>query len=439
MKKITTFELFEEGKAFKATKKPFDREMKRTSDTDKRQALRDKVESHVKSQGCAVKQIGNDFEIHFKGEHIAQAMFRVDYVGIKKVGKKYVDEFEYTQLGDIKKHLTAIIKDYKEQLVEESKLAPEIKAQVYASRQKNKGKTTAEINKENVEKANDEREEEKENNLKDWKAEQGLEVLEENVKTFKELLEEGKLAPEIKAQVFASRQKNKGKTTAEINKENVEKVKAEREEPKKEPKKEEEKEMVEEGVKMFKELFGFNEDKKTWIYIEIQAYDQDAFIKNTWMDTEVNRKLMISLNDKLDLGFNYSPKTNDYPSVNKISINKINDISEFLTNLGLKKDESNEGNKRQIVFKGKLSLNSFKIKESVENSGDKFKKSFKTPTEPELPFKRKLTADETKKMNKYFPTHSFSSVDAKGRIILGGGMEKKGKYYITENDLKKLD
>jgi hypothetical protein len=40
-------------------------------------------------------------------------MFRDDYIGIKKVGVKFTDEFEYTQLGDIKKALTKIINNCK--------------------------------------------------------------------------------------------------------------------------------------------------------------------------------------------------------------------------------------------------------------------------------------------------------------------------------------
>jgi hypothetical protein len=150
------------------------------------------------------------------------------------------------------RHIEENIKTFKELIEEELKVAPDIKKQSYDAKQRNIGKTTAEINKENVEKSKSEgKEKPKDESEKDENEEK--EPVEENVKTFKELLAEGRLAPEIKAQVFASRQKNKGKTTAEINKENVEKVKAEKEEPKKEePKKEEEKEMVEEGVKKFR-------------------------------------------------------------------------------------------------------------------------------------------------------------------------------------------
>jgi hypothetical protein len=107
MKRITTFELFEEGKAFQFTKNPFD---KKPWDTDKREAFRKKVQDLVKSQECTIKQIGNDFEIYFKGEHIAQAMFRNSYVGIKTVGKKFVNEFKYDEFGKIKSKLNEIIK-----------------------------------------------------------------------------------------------------------------------------------------------------------------------------------------------------------------------------------------------------------------------------------------------------------------------------------------
>ena len=109
MKHIKNFELFE-GKAFKATAT---KDKKKAWDTDQKEAFREKVASHAKSQDCKTKQVGNDLEIHCGEDHIAQVMFRDDYVGIKKQGVKFTDEYEYTQLGDIKKALTKIIKDCK--------------------------------------------------------------------------------------------------------------------------------------------------------------------------------------------------------------------------------------------------------------------------------------------------------------------------------------
>jgi hypothetical protein len=40
-------------------------------------------------------------------------MFRDDYVGVKKQGVKFTDEFEYTEFGKIKSKLTEIIKSCK--------------------------------------------------------------------------------------------------------------------------------------------------------------------------------------------------------------------------------------------------------------------------------------------------------------------------------------
>lgn len=61
--------------------------------------------------------------------------------------------------------------------------------------------------------------------------------------------------------------------------------------------------------------------------------------------------------------------------------------------------------------------------------------SIKCPIEP---FKRNFTDDEREAMYKYFPMFSWSKIDSNGEIILGGGEEACGKYYITEDDLLKL-
>jgi hypothetical protein len=78
--------------------------------------------------------------------------------------------------------------------------------------------------------------------------------------------------------------------------------------------------------------------------------------------------------------------------------------------------------------------------ESFKNStyGDSIKKRFREPTYPEKPFQRDLTSDEKSKMRKHFSNHSWSQVDNKGRIILGGGEEARGLFYINVEDLGKL-
>lgn len=111
MKHLKNFKLFEEGKTFNVTKQKNKKEVWEESQKD---AFRDKVRSHIKSLGCTSSQTGNDLSIYLDKKHIAQAMFRDDYVGIKKVGNKFTEEFEYNKLGEIKKELTKIIKDSEE-------------------------------------------------------------------------------------------------------------------------------------------------------------------------------------------------------------------------------------------------------------------------------------------------------------------------------------
>lgn len=76
---------------------------------DKLDSMRKKIGDHVKSQGCKVKQIGNDFEVHLDDVHIAQIMFRNDKITVRKEGNKFGKDFDYNQLGDVKKELSKII------------------------------------------------------------------------------------------------------------------------------------------------------------------------------------------------------------------------------------------------------------------------------------------------------------------------------------------
>lgn len=109
---INTITKVKEGKTYKSTKSPKDKTIGKEGLklTNRIQSFQEKVESHVYGLGARVKQVGNDFELHYGGEHIAQIMFRDNYIGIKKTGAKYPDEFDYTQLGDIKSKLTDLIK-----------------------------------------------------------------------------------------------------------------------------------------------------------------------------------------------------------------------------------------------------------------------------------------------------------------------------------------
>jgi hypothetical protein len=106
MKNLLSFNLFE-GKAEKASKNPYGNKTKQ----DKKDQLRKSVEDHIKNKECKTKQVGDDFEIHFDGEHIGQVMFRDEKITVKKKGEKFGEEFKYNELGKIKAEITSVIKD----------------------------------------------------------------------------------------------------------------------------------------------------------------------------------------------------------------------------------------------------------------------------------------------------------------------------------------
>lgn len=99
-----------EGKTFKDTKKLYP---KKVWDADKKIDFKTQIKNHVKSQRLETKEVGNDLEILFRGDVVAQVMFRNDYVGVKAKGEKFVDEFKYTELGKIKSTVSSIIKKCK--------------------------------------------------------------------------------------------------------------------------------------------------------------------------------------------------------------------------------------------------------------------------------------------------------------------------------------
>lgn len=103
-----------EGKAYKSSKpdKKIGKEGLRL--TDKKENFRTEVKNLVKSHDeFSIKQVGNDFSINKGAEHILQIMFRDNYVGIQKVGNKFPKEFEYNELGKIKKEIGDILKSNK--------------------------------------------------------------------------------------------------------------------------------------------------------------------------------------------------------------------------------------------------------------------------------------------------------------------------------------
>ena len=109
MKHLYTFALFE-GATEKASKR---KDKNIEINPDKLESMRKKVKDHLKSQDCDTKQVGDDFEVHFDKKHIAQVMFRKDYIGVKKQSNKFPKEFGYDELGKIKSELSDIIKSKK--------------------------------------------------------------------------------------------------------------------------------------------------------------------------------------------------------------------------------------------------------------------------------------------------------------------------------------
>jgi hypothetical protein len=81
---------------------------------DKKDSFRKKIKDIIESnKDCKTKQVGDDLEVHCCDDHIAQVMFRADYVGIKKVDNKFPKEFGYEELGKIKAEISSIIKSCK--------------------------------------------------------------------------------------------------------------------------------------------------------------------------------------------------------------------------------------------------------------------------------------------------------------------------------------
>jgi hypothetical protein len=105
MKHLKNFDLFE-GKTMKSTT---------DKDTDvRKENFRKTISSLIKSKGCDTKTVGDDFEIHCGEDHIGQVIFRDKFVGVKKKGVKFTDEFKYDELGKIKAKISEIIKACKD-------------------------------------------------------------------------------------------------------------------------------------------------------------------------------------------------------------------------------------------------------------------------------------------------------------------------------------
>jgi hypothetical protein len=110
MTKITKVK---EGKAYNSTKSPKDKTIGKegVNLTHKKDAFRTEIQNLLKShKSVDFKRIGNDFEVTKDGDMILQIMFRDTYLGVKKTGSKFTDEFKYTELGKIKSKINDAIK-----------------------------------------------------------------------------------------------------------------------------------------------------------------------------------------------------------------------------------------------------------------------------------------------------------------------------------------
>ena len=79
----------------------------KSKDSDvKKEIFREKIENFLKSKGCEIIQVGDDFEVHVDDKHVCQIMFRNDKITVKKEGNKFGKDFEYNKLGDVKKEIS---------------------------------------------------------------------------------------------------------------------------------------------------------------------------------------------------------------------------------------------------------------------------------------------------------------------------------------------
>lgn len=100
-KDITSVTKVKEGKAFKATRNP----------NEQSSNFKSTIQSHIKSFGGYVKTIGDDFEMYFNDEMLAQIMFRPGFIGFRETHEKFATEYKLNELGKIKSRITSIFKE----------------------------------------------------------------------------------------------------------------------------------------------------------------------------------------------------------------------------------------------------------------------------------------------------------------------------------------
>ncbi len=90
------------------------------------------------------------------------------------------------------------------------------------------------------------------------------------------------------------------------------------------------------------------------ISIIIEAGEGTTYIKNRYINLDINRKLMKILDKKFNLNLG------ELSEKNKIDGSKVSDIVKFLEQIGLNNNESKTGDRVRLVFSGKLTLKDIK-------------------------------------------------------------------------------
>ena len=98
-----------------------------------------------------------------------------------------------------------------------------------------------------------------------------------------------------------------------------------------------------------------------WIWIKYYKNKdyQHCFIENKGLDGEVNIKLMDILNNKFDLNLSKSGKYY-VGSTFEFDYSKLEEVSEYLINLGLERKNFERKGAKDISFNGKLSTKDLK-------------------------------------------------------------------------------
>lgn len=86
-----------------------DKGMKEKDSDVKIDRFQETIKNFLKSNDCKVKQVGDDFEIHYDGDYIGQVMFRKNGITVKKEGSKFGKDFDYSELGKVKSEIKKLM------------------------------------------------------------------------------------------------------------------------------------------------------------------------------------------------------------------------------------------------------------------------------------------------------------------------------------------